>query len=177
MFRAAFTVPPQFLISLLSTGSQTFVGTADERGVFEMFRVLGVVLAIAIAAGLAAVAYNVGVNTGFNVAVQQALQAGQEVPVVPYGYGLYGHGGGIGFFGIFFWIIGFFLLIGLIRAVFGFGRGGRGGWGRPGHGPGSYSGWGYGARGEAIADMHRELHRQEESGETDKSTGPPTSGS
>lgn len=138
-----------------------------------MFRVLGVVLVIAIAAGLAAVAYNAGVNEGFNVAVQQAVQAGQPVPVVPYGYGPYWHSG-IGFFGIFFWIIGFFLLIGLIRAVFGFGRGGRGGWGKSGHGPGGFPG--YGGRGEAVADWHRELHRREESGETDKPAGSPTTG-
>lgn len=141
-----------------------------------MFRVLGVVLLIAVAAGLAIVAYNVGANAGFNVAVQQAAQSGQPVPVAPYGYGPQWHGG-IGFFGILFWIIGFFLLIGLIRAVFGFGRGGRGGWGRSGHGPGGYPGWGYGGRGEGIADWHRELHRREESGEADKAAGPPTSGS
>ena len=141
-----------------------------------MFRVLGLVLLIAIAAGLAGVAYNVGVNAGFNVAVQQAVATGQQVPVVPYGYGPQWHGE-IGFFGIFFWIIGFFLIIGLIRAVFGFGREGRGGWGGPGHGPAGYSGWGYGGRGEAIADFHRELHRREESGETDKAPAPPTSSS
>jgi len=118
----------------------------------------------------------VGANAGFNVAVQQAAQGGQPVPMVPYAYGPYWHGG-IGLFGIFFWIIGFFLLIGLIRAVLGFGRGGRRVLNRSGHGPGGYPGWGYGGRGEGIADWHRELHRREESGETDKAAGPPTSGS
>ncbi len=145
----------------------------DRRSIF---RPVAFVLLLVVLGAVGVSVYNAGVDAGFNVAVQQAVQNGQPVPVVPYGYGPYWHGG-IGFFGIFFWIIGFFLIIGLIRAAFGFGRGGRGGWGKSGHGPGSYSGWGYGGRGEAIADMHRELHRREEPGETDKAAGPPTSGS
>ena len=34
-----------------------------------------------------------------------------------------GAGGGFGFFGIFFWILGIFLIFGLLRAAFGWGRG------------------------------------------------------
>jgi hypothetical protein len=143
-------------------------------------RFVAVVVLLAVMAGIGVSLYNAGLATGLT---QVAVQSGQPVPVVPYGYGPYWHGPG--FFGIIFWIIGFFLIIGLIRAAFGFGRGGRGhwghGWDKTNGGPGSRSGWGYGGRGEAIADWHRELHRREESGEsesgTDPGTGRPTAGS
>jgi hypothetical protein len=114
--------------------------------------------------------YNAGVQAGASQVVQQAVQDGQTVTVAPYPYAPYAHGWGFGFgfFGIFFWIIGFFLIFGLIRAVLGFGRWGgrgpgkgmygRGGWyGRPG-------GWS-GSGSDRVADWHRELHRREESGE------------
>ena len=141
------------------------------------FRSVAFVLLIIVLAAVGVSVYNAGVAEGVNQAVQQAVQNGQPVPVVPYPYGPYWHGGGIGFFGILFWIIGFFLIIGLIRAAFGFGRWGHRGWNKPGDGPSSYSGWGYGRRGEAVADWHRELHRREESGETDTGSGRPTTGS
>jgi len=88
--------------------------------------------------------------------------------VAPYPYGPYWHGGGFGFgiFGIIFWIIGFFLIIGLIRAVFGWGRGGRGGhsgWGKS-YGYGR-AGW-YG--GDRVEELHRELHRREGAGDGDR---------
>jgi hypothetical protein len=145
----------------------------------SIFRPVAFVLLLVVLGAVGVSVYNAGVDAGINVAVQQAVQTGQPVPVTPYGYGPYWHGG-IGFFGIFFWIIGFFLIMGLIRAVLGFGRGGRGGWGhgwdKSARGPGN-SGWGYGGRGEAIADMHRELHRRDESGDKGTDPGRPATGS
>ena len=139
-------------------------------------RVVAVLVLVAVVAGLGVSAYNAGVAAGVNQAVQQAVQNGQPVPVVPYAYGPYWHGGGFGFFGIFFWIIGFFLIIGLLRAAFGMGRWG-GGWGRGGHGPGRMGGPGaYFGRGEQIADWHRELHRRDESGGADTGAGRPPAG-
>jgi hypothetical protein len=140
-------------------------------------RFVAFVLLVVVLGAVGVAVYDAGVAAGVNQAVQQAVQTGQPVPVVPYGYGPYWHGG-LGFFGIFFWIIGIFLIFGLIRAAFGFGRWGRGGprgMGKWGHGPGSY---GWGSHGEAISDWHRELHRREESGEADPNRpNPPTSGS
>ncbi len=140
-----------------------------------IFRGVAVLLLIAVAAALGVAAYNIGVNVGLNVAQQVAIQDGQPVPIAPYGYGPYWHGG-FGFFGIIFWILGFFLIVGLIRAAFGMGRGGRGGWGRWGGpmGPGGPGGFGGGDR---VAEWHRELHRREETGGSD-AAGPrnPTAG-
>ena len=66
----------------------------------------------------------------------------------------WGWGGGFGFFGIFFWILGIFLIFGLIRAAFGFGRWGHGGrdWGNH-YGPG-----GYGGPRRHLEDWHRQAH-------------------
>ncbi|MEX2546351.1 MAG: hypothetical protein WD830_01020 [Chloroflexota bacterium] len=146
-----------------------------------MFRPVAFVFLLVVLGAIGVAVYDAGVAAGINQAVQQAVVNGQPVPVVPYAYGPHWHGG-LGFFGIFFWIIGFFLIVGLIRAAFGLGRWGRGGWDKSGHGPGGRGGWGYGGRGyggrgEAVADWHRELHRRDESTETDKPTGPPTAGS
>ncbi len=69
---------------------------------------------------------------GHGRGARAAAAAGDPVVVYPpyvggrYGYG-YGWGGGFGFFGILFWILGFFLIFGLIRAAFGWGRWGGGG--------------------------------------------------
>lgn len=145
----------------------------------SIFRALAVVLLLAVLAGIGVSVYNAGLAAGFNHAVQQAIQNGQPVPVIPYGYGPYGHGG-IGFLGIFLFIIGIFLVFGLIRAAFGMGRGGRGGWGKWGHYPGGPRGPGgpggsYGG-GDRISEWHRELHRREEAGESDTGQGRPTPG-
>ncbi len=115
-----------------------------------MFRVLAVLLLIAVAVGAGTAVYNAGVGTGLAEAARQAAAAGEPVAVVPGGY--YGWGGhygpgfaGFGFFGIIFWILGIFLVIGLVRGAFGRGR-----WGGPG-----------GGRREMVEDWHRELHRRE----------------
>jgi len=117
-------------------------------------RFIAALLLVAVVIGLGVATYNAGVSAGLTEAAQQALSSGDPTPVVPaYGYGPYFHGPGWGwgFFGFFFWILGFFLIFALLRAVFGWGRwGGSGGHRGP-------SGWGGGSRAE---EWHRELHRR-----------------
>jgi hypothetical protein len=138
----------------------------------SVFRTVALVLLLVVLAGVGVSLYNAGVSAGVSQQLQQVVQDGQTVTVAPYPYGPYWHGGfGFGFFGIIFWIFGILLIIGLIRAAFGWGRGGRGGHGGPGGwARGGYwygrSGW---SGGERVADWHRELHRREAAGET----GPP----
>ena len=128
-------------------------------------RVIAALLLVAVVVGLGAAVYNAGISAGLTAAAQQAIASGDPAPVVPvygYGYGPYVHGPfGWGFFGIFFWILGFFLILALLRAVFG--------WGRWGGGPRGPGGWG-GRRSEMAEEWHRELHRRsgEGSGEGDQ---------
>jgi hypothetical protein len=124
--------------------------------------VLGIlaVLVLALLAGsIGTAVYNAGVHAGLADAAQQAAASGDPVAVPAYGYGPYWHGGwGFGFFGIIFWILGIFLVIGLVRGALGWGRG-RG----PG-GYGGYGGWrgpGDGGRREMVEEWHREMHRRE----------------
>ena len=125
------------------------------RGLFGAF---ALIVAIAIVAGVGIGVYNAGVSEGVAEAARVAQVAGDGAAVVyppyvggPYGYGHGWGGGGFGFFGILFGILFFFLIIGMIRAAFGWGR-----WGGGGRGPGGWS------RDERIAEMHRELHRKDE---------------
>lgn len=122
------------------------------------FGVLAVLVLVAVLAGIGVTAYNAGVSEGVAEAARAAQAAGDTPAVVvpPYAgphYG-YGWGGGFGFFGILFWILGFFLIVGLLRAAFGWGRWGGGGPGGSGRG-----GWN---RDERIAEMHRELHKRDD---------------
>ena len=126
------------------------------RGLFGAF---ALVVAIAIVAGLGIGVYNAGVSEGVAEAARVAQVAGDGAAVVyppyvggPYGYGHGWGGGGFGFFGLLFGILFFFLIIGMIRAAFGWGR-----WGGGGRGPGGWE-----SRNERIAEMHRELHRKDE---------------
>jgi hypothetical protein len=123
-------------------------------------RVFAAVLAVAIAVGIGVAIYNAGVSAGFAEAARQAAAAGDPIPVPgwwglgwlgPYGNGPFGPG--IGFFGVIFWILGVFLVIGLLRAAFGWGR-----WRGPGPGSGRR---GWGDRSERVEEWHRELHRRE----------------
>ena len=122
-------------------------------------RVVAVLALVAVLAGIGIGIYNAGVNEGLTQAAIAAQAAGEDPAVVvppyagPYGYGYGWHGGGFGFFGFLFAILGIFLLFGLLRAAFGWGRWNGGG----GRGPG---GWG-GGREERIAEYHRELHRRD----------------
>jgi hypothetical protein len=118
-------------------------------------RVLAALLVVALVIGIGTAVYNAGVDAG--LAAAPALASGDPVPLGgygPYAHGWYGHGWGFGFFGIFFWILGIFLIFGLLR--FAFGGGGRR-WGGPG-GPGAGGGWG--DRRDRIEDWHAEMHRR-----------------
>lgn len=126
------------------------------RGLFGAF---ALVVAIAIVAGIGIGVYNAGVSEGVAEAARVAQVVGDGAAVVyppyvggPYGYGHGWGGGGFGFFGILFGILFFFLIIGMVRAAFGWGR-----WGGGGRGPGGWE-----SRNERIAEMHRELHRKDE---------------
>ena len=132
------------------------------------FRVLAVLLVVGLLAGIGISVYNAGVDQGL---AQNVTTTASGAPAVVYGYpGYYGHWGfGFGFFGIFFWILGIFLIFGLLRAAFGWGRWGRGRWGGYGHG-----GYGYGPGGfkpghhddprrGMLDEWHREAHGSGES--------------
>ena len=110
--------------------------------------VLAVVVIIAAIAGAGTYVYNAGIAEGVAEAARQAAASGDAAPVVVYpGYGYgWGHGPGFGWgLGIIFWILGFFLLFGLLRAAFGWGR-----WGGNGHG-----------RRGRWEEIHREMHERE----------------
>jgi hypothetical protein len=118
-------------------------------------RVFAALLVVALVIGIGAAVYNAGVDAGLALA-PAVTASGDAVPVSGYGYGpyvhgWYGHGWGFGFFGIFFWILGAFLIIGLLRFAFGAGR-----WGGPG---GPRAGWG--DRRDHIEQWHDELHRRD----------------
>ena len=127
------------------------------------FRVLAVIALLAIAVGIGIGVYNAGVQQGVAEAGRAAQAAGENPAIVypPYVGGPYhwGWGGGFGFFGFIFWILGFFLILARVRAAFGWGR-----WGGRGHGNGPGGGWS-GGREERIAEYHRELHRRDEGAE------------
>ena len=112
--------------------------------------VLAVVLVVAALAGLGSYVYNAGISEGLADAARQAVASGEPAPVVypgyP-GYGGWGYGHGFGWgFGIIFWILGFFLILWLIRAAFGWGR-----WGGRFNGPGR----------DRLDEIHRQLHERE----------------
>jgi hypothetical protein len=139
-------------------------------------RVLAVIVVVGILAGLGVTVYNAGVSQGM---VQGAgLATASGAPAVAYGwYGVGPHWGwGFPLFGIFFWILGIFLVFALLRAVFGWGRWGRRGWddhgpGWGGPGPGGYGG--PSGRRDAMERFHRELHeRADVSGGPGNAPGP-----
>jgi hypothetical protein len=130
------------------------------------------------AAALGITAYNAGVSAGL---AQNVAESGGSVVVAAPGYAApyagWGWGPGFGFFGFFAFLFFLFIVFGLIRAVFGWGR-----WGR-GYGPGGYGrGWdrhGYGqdAWNDRVREVHDELHRTPGPGETSGSGGSsPTGG-
>ena len=146
-------------------------------------RVLAVLLVVGLLAGIGISVYNAGVDQGL---AQHVEAAASGAPAVAYGYpGYYGHWGvGFGFFGILVWILGIFLIFGLLRAAFGWGRWGRGRWG--GYGPGGYGHHGYGgspsghpddARRAMLDEWHREAHGTGGTGGTGSSGGGAGSGS
>src|SRR5215207_71513 len=113
---------------------------------------------------IATAAYQAGLSTAVTTAVTETGATVVTSPVIPaYGYHGYGPGWGwggpgFGFFGFLGTLLFIFLIIGLLRAVFGHrGRGwggpvGPGGWGGPGsHG---YDRW-QGRAKEVFDDFHK----------------------
>lgn len=126
-------------------------------------RVLAVLVVAGVLVGIGAGVYNAGVSQGVAQSATLATASGTPAVIGWYGAGPHwGWGwGGFGFFGIFFWILGIFLVFALLRFAFGWGR-----WGRHGdHWNGSYGPYdgprGFGGRRDALASLHRELHEQE----------------
>jgi hypothetical protein len=133
------------------------------------FRVVAVVALLAVLAVVGIGIYDAGVSAGLTEAARQAAASGQPAPATgypgPYYVGPHlGWGFGFGFFGIFFWILGILLIIGLIRAAFGWGRwGGPGRWSGPGAwgGPGHWGGPGSGGGPQTyLEDWHRRAHTE-----------------
>lgn len=138
----------------------------------SFWRFLAFLLAVVIAVGIGAALYNAGVTAGLAEAAQQTATSGEPAAAPhawgwggPYWHGPFGFGFGI--FGLLFWILGIFLVVGLIRAAFGWGR-----WrgpGGPGPGPGSGPGWG--DRHDRAEEWHRALHRRESGDEPRQPAG------
>ncbi|HET7180658.1 MAG TPA: hypothetical protein VFI15_00335 [Candidatus Limnocylindrales bacterium] len=128
------------------------------------FTILFVGVLIAIGGGI----YQAGVAQGIVDAGR--VPAGAAVGYVGgYGWGFHP----FGFLGLLFPLFFLFLLFGIIRAIFGFGRGrgwnhrhdggyGDGGWGKGGPmgGPGSWQA----ERERRMADLHRRMHEEEAAG-------------
>jgi hypothetical protein len=97
--------------------------------------------------------YDAGVGAGLAQG-GAAVASGAAAVVYPGPYAVHGWGWGPGFgiFGIFFWILGIFLIFALIRAAFGFGRGRHGGWRH-------YDGYGSAASPrDRLEEWHRRAH-------------------
>jgi hypothetical protein len=121
-----------------------------------IFRFIAVLLLVGLLAVVGVSVYNAGVSAGIATDVGNAIASGAPVPAGYY-YGPYvGHpwGFGFGFGGFLFAILFFFLFIGLIRAIFGFGR-----WGG-GYRGGGYSKWGghHGGWRDSMREWHEEQH-------------------
>jgi hypothetical protein len=133
--------------------------------------VAGVLLALVLV-GIGAAVYQAGMAQG--VAEAGRVPAGAVVPAAGYGwgYGFHPFGFAFGLFGILWFLFVVFVLIGLVRLAFGFGRrGGPGGFGRAwdhrdwdrgrsGAGPVGPSGddpWADERR-RRFEELHRELH-------------------
>lgn len=123
--------------------------------------VIAAVLVVGLLGAIGAGIYNAGVAAGL---AQTGTAAGAAAAPYVYGWGFHG-GFGFGFLGLLFPILFLFLIFGLVRAAFGWGHHGRGGWG--------HGGWSNDPRAQAwqserehyLADLHRRLH------ETDAGSG------
>lgn len=111
-------------------------------------RVIAILALVGLAAVIGKNLYDAGVSAGLAEAANHAVGSG-STPVLVYPGAYIGHPWGFGFFGFFFLIFGFFLVMGLLRAAFGRGR-----WGGPGHWKG-----GGGSR-EYIDEWHRHAHAE-----------------
>jgi len=100
-----------------------------------LFRAIAALVLIGLVALIGVNVYEAGVAQGIADAGRTVVASGQPVPVVYYPGPHWGYGG-FGFFWPLLWIVGFFLLFGLLR-------GGRGKWG--GHH-------------DRLEDWHRRAH-------------------
>ena len=113
-------------------------------------RLLAALALVGVLVAIGVGVYDAGVGAGL---AQQGAAVASGAPTVVYAGPYVGHGWGwgpgFGIFGIFFWILGIFLIFALIRAAIGFGRGRRG-W------HGSYGR--YGDPRDHLEDWHRRAH-------------------
>ena len=130
-----------------------------------MPRILAAILLVAVLAiggGLiATTAYQAGLSTAVATAGDSAaVVTPVVVPAYGYGYG-WGWHAGFGFFGFLATLFFLFIVFGLIRAAFGWGRGWGRGYGPGGWGPGYGRGHGgrYDAWNDRVREVHDELHR------------------
>ncbi|MEP6679838.1 MAG: hypothetical protein ABJB65_00025 [Chloroflexota bacterium] len=103
-----------------------------------LFRAIAALVLIGLVVLIGVNLYDAGVAQGIAEAGRTAVSSGQPVPVAYYPGPHWGYGGGFGFFWPIFWIIGIFLIFGLLR-------GGRGRWG--------------GHHGGGLEDWHRRAHQ------------------
>jgi hypothetical protein len=134
-----------------------------EESQKHMFgRIIAFLLLVGLVALAGSAVYNAGVTAGIAADVGGAIASGEPVPIGvypgpyvghPWGWGGWGWGGG--FFGLLFGIFFLFLIFGLLRAAFGWGRwGGHRGW--DGH-KGDRGDHHRGPR-EYFDEWHREQH-------------------
>ncbi|MDQ2933511.1 MAG: hypothetical protein M3R49_00765 [Chloroflexota bacterium] len=101
-----------------------------------LFRAIAALVLIGLVALIGVNVYEAGMAQGMADAARTAVASGQPAPVVYYPGPHWGYGG-FGFFWPILWIVGLFLLFGLLR-------GGRGKWG--GHH-------------DRLEDWHRRAHQ------------------
>lgn len=136
-------------------------------------RVLAALVLIGVLVAIGVGVYNAGVSAGLATTVAAPSGAAVAYYPGPYVHG-WGWGPGWGFFGIFFWILGIFLIFGLLRAIFGWGR-----WSGRGYRDWDHRPNGYGGPQGRFEEWHRRLHEPDSaSGSQPGSAGsPPGSGS
>jgi hypothetical protein len=114
------------------------------------FRVLAALALVGVLVIIGVGVYNAGVSAGLAETGRQAVSSGAPAVYYPGPYAGHGWGWGPGFgiFAVVFWILGIFLIFGLVRAAFGFGRwgGGRRDWGD------------HNGRRQHFEDWHRRAH-------------------
>ena len=117
-------------------------------------RLLAMVVLVGALVAIGVGVYNAGVTAGIADAGRAAVSSGAPVVYYPGPYIGHGWGPGFGFFGFVLWILGIFLIFGLVRAAFGFGR-----WGRGGRNWGEHDGpRGHGGPRDRFEDWHRRAH-------------------
>jgi hypothetical protein len=118
-------------------------------------RVLATLVLIGVLVAIGVGVYNAGVSAGLATTV--AAPSGAPVAYYPGPY-VWGWGPGWGFFGIFFWILGIFLIFGLLRAIFGWGR-----WSGRGYRDWDHRPNGHGGPQGRFEEWHRRMHESDSS--------------